>query len=88
MQHSVAIKPNPKWNFQALSLKEQNPDLKVMIAIGGWTEGVKKYSQMASTKPNRDEFVKSAVEFVQGILTTVILVYSLIFTTKSIGGNF
>ena len=71
-----------------MSLKEQNPDLKVMIAIGGWTEGVKKYSQMASSKQNRDEFVKSAVAFVQGILTTVILVYSLIFTTKSIGGNF
>ena len=70
-----------------MSLKEQNPDLKVMIAIGGWTEGVKKYSQMASSKPNRDEFVKSAVEFVQGILTTVILLYSLIFTNKCIGGN-
>ena len=70
-----------------MSLKEQNPDLKVMIAIGGWTEGVKKYSQMASSKQNRDEFVKSAVEFVQGILTTVILLYSLIFTNGGIFKN-
>ena len=38
---------------------------QVMIAIGGWNEGVKKYSQMASSKDNRDEFVQSAVEFVQ-----------------------
>lgn len=32
----------------ALALKEQNPDLKVMIAIGGWNEGVTKYSTMAA----------------------------------------
>ena len=50
---------------EALALKEQNPDLKVMIAIGGWNEGVKRYSKMASTKANRAEFVESVVEFIK-----------------------
>ena len=71
-----------------MSLKEQNPDLKVMIAIGGWTEGVKKYSQMASSKQNRDEFVKSAVAFVQGILTIIFSFYNLIFTNNIKAWNF
>ena len=50
---------------EALALKATNPDLKVMIAIGGWNEGVKKYSQMASSASNRQEFVDSVVEFLE-----------------------
>ena len=34
-----------------------------MIAIGGWSEGVKKYSEMASSKQNRMEFIESVVDF-------------------------
>ena len=34
-----------------------------MIAIGGWNEGVKKYSQMASSKSNRMEFIESVIAF-------------------------
>ncbi|KAK7070518.1 Cht3p [Halocaridina rubra] len=49
----------------AVGLKEQNPSLKVMIAIGGWNEGGKKYSDMASTKERRDKFVQSVVSFLQ-----------------------
>ncbi len=41
----------------AVGLKSQNPDLKVMIAIGGWNEGGKKYSDMASKKEYRDKSV-------------------------------
>ena len=39
--------------------------LKVMIAIGGWNEGGKKYSDMASTPAGRTKFVKSAVTFLK-----------------------
>ena len=69
-------------NFQALSLKEKNPALKVMIAIGGWNEGVKKYSQMASTQQNRDEFVKSVVEFIQGNLKNFQFIMDLTSATS------
>lgn len=49
----------------AIGLKQKNPALKVLIAIGGWNEGGKKYSQMASSKVSRDRFVASAVAFLQ-----------------------
>ena len=45
-------------------LRESNPGLKVMIAIGGWNEGVKKYSDMVSDGSVRKKFVESAVDFV------------------------
>jgi len=44
-------------------LKSKNPALKVLIAIGGWNEGGKKYSEMAKTAENRAAFIKSAVDF-------------------------
>nr|XP_027218101.1 probable chitinase 10 isoform X3 [Penaeus vannamei] len=49
----------------AVGLKNQNPALKVMIAIGGWNEGGKKYSEMASSKQRREKFVASVVSFLQ-----------------------
>lgn len=35
--------------------------MKPMLAVGGWGEGGKKYSQMASVKSRRDAFVQSVV---------------------------
>lgn len=49
----------------AIDLKAMNPELKVMIAIGGWAEGVEKYSKMASTKERRSTFITSVVEFIE-----------------------
>jgi len=49
----------------AQALKMQNPDLKIMIAIGGWAEGGKTYSQMASTPQSRTKFVDSVVDFMK-----------------------
>ena len=48
-----------------MALKEKNPDLKVMLAVGGWAEGGKKYSDMANTAESRTRFVKSAVAFIK-----------------------
>ncbi|MDW7692671.1 glycoside hydrolase family 18 protein [Flammeovirgaceae bacterium SG7u.111] len=43
--------------------KERNPNLKVMIACGGW--GADGFSDMALTEENRAKFIKSASEFIK-----------------------
>jgi chitinase len=43
--------------------KERNPDLKVMIACGGW--GADGFSDMALTKESRTKFISSAAEFIK-----------------------
>lgn len=42
-------------------IKEYNPNLKVIISIGGW--GADGFSQAASTEENRKLFTKNAIEF-------------------------
>ncbi|XP_048487394.1 probable chitinase 2 [Plutella xylostella] len=46
-------------------LKSQNPNLKTMIAVGGWNEGSGKYSTMANDPQLRQNFVNSVVENLQ-----------------------
>lgn len=46
-------------------LKNVNPKLKTLLAIGGWNEGSIKYSGMASSPESRRVFVESAVEFLE-----------------------
>ena len=42
--------------------KERNPDLKVMIACGGW--GADGFSDMALTEESRSKFIQSASDFI------------------------
>jgi len=44
-----------------VGLKQKYPHLKPMLAVGGWGEGGKKYSQMASVPSRRESFVSSVV---------------------------
>ncbi|XP_013136672.1 PREDICTED: probable chitinase 2 isoform X2 [Papilio polytes] len=45
------------------ALKEQNPNLKVLLSIGGWNEGSLKFSNLASSATARKTFIKSVLEF-------------------------
>lgn len=47
------------------NLKNNNTNLKALIAIGGWNEGSTKYSQMVSDPAKRATFTNSVVAFLQ-----------------------
>ncbi len=46
------------------ALKNQNPNLVTLLAIGGWNEGATKYSEMAMTYERRARFIDSCVEMI------------------------
>lgn len=48
---------------QLVAQKKLHPNLKVMIACGGW--GADGFSDMASTEENRHKFVLSAIDFIE-----------------------
>ncbi|KAK7072958.1 Cht9p [Halocaridina rubra] len=48
-----------------VGLKTQNPKMKVLVAVGGWTEGSTKYSNMARTASSRRAFITSVVDFIK-----------------------
>lgn len=48
---------------QLVEQRKNHPNLKVMVACGGW--GSKGFSDMAYATENRNKFVKSAVEFIK-----------------------
>ncbi|XP_069678399.1 chitinase-3-like protein 1 [Periplaneta americana] len=47
------------------ALREKNPALKTMVAIGGWNEGSEKYSQVVNNDATRAKFVDNIVNFVK-----------------------
>lgn len=47
------------------SLKQANPNLKVLIAVGGWSFGTERFKTMAANRYNRQLFIFSALEFLR-----------------------
>ncbi|KPJ10961.1 putative chitinase 2 [Papilio machaon] len=45
------------------ALKEKNPNLKVLLSIGGWNEGSLKFSNLAASSTSRKTFIKSLLDF-------------------------
>ncbi|KAF7418048.1 hypothetical protein HZH68_000701 [Vespula germanica] len=52
-------------NYRKMTnLRKQYSGLKVSIGIGGWNEGSKNYSILASDKEKRESFINSVVTFI------------------------
>lgn len=67
------IRPLDAWNDlpdnwgknaygRFVGLKKRNPNLKALLAIGGWNEGSIKYSNMAADVSTRRVFITSVIE--------------------------
>uniref|UniRef100_A0A8C3R1S7 Chitinase acidic n=1 Tax=Cyanoderma ruficeps TaxID=181631 RepID=A0A8C3R1S7_9PASS len=59
-----------EWNDETLyksfnGLKNQNRNLKTLLAIGGWNFGTQKFTTMVSTPQNRQTFINSVVRFLR-----------------------
>lgn len=55
------IDQNGFKNFTGL--KAKYPEKKFMIAVGGWAEGGKKYSEMIAVESRRKQFIASVIKF-------------------------
>ncbi|XP_014476727.1 PREDICTED: probable chitinase 2 [Dinoponera quadriceps] len=53
-------------NYRKMTaLRQQYPGLKISLGIGGWNEGSKNYSQLASSPDRRRIFIASTIEFLR-----------------------
>ncbi|XP_040060489.1 acidic mammalian chitinase [Gasterosteus aculeatus] len=59
-----------EWDDEKLygefhALKNQNSNLKTLLAIGGWNFGTQKFTAMVSSAANRQTFINSVINFLR-----------------------
>lgn len=64
--HDPSLDINQGYFKRIVGLKQQNRKLKVLLAIGGWTDSQDtKYSVMVSDATKRQNFIRHALRFIQ-----------------------
>ncbi|KAL8608980.1 hypothetical protein ACOMHN_062863 [Nucella lapillus] len=46
-------------------LKDKNPNLKTLLAVGGWNHGARPFSTMASSRASRQQFIEATTMFLR-----------------------
>ncbi|KAH9505781.1 hypothetical protein Btru_055795 [Bulinus truncatus] len=47
------------------TLKEKNPRLKTLLAVGGWTHGSQPFTEMVTSKSSRQKFIQHAIDYLR-----------------------
>ncbi|XP_020858781.1 chitotriosidase-1 isoform X2 [Phascolarctos cinereus] len=62
--HLTTFDPNDVQFYKDLnSLKSRNPNLKLLLALGGWNFGTKKFTNMVAKPETRQVFIQSVINF-------------------------
>ncbi|XP_078471892.1 chitinase-3-like protein 1 [Lampetra planeri] len=69
MDDAFSVQPaqdNDPTAYRLLTaLRERNPELQVLLSVGGYVFGVERFSAMASRRDHRQAFIASAVDFLR-----------------------
>jgi chitinase len=62
---SEANDDDPDMYDEVIALREKNPDLQVLLAIGGWAFGSTPFKELTSNVFRMNQFVYEAIEFLR-----------------------